>query len=74
MVTLKASKLTSNDVQHLRKFTEQMDEIGFTELLSLEPLTESERQELAQIRRDFRAYLKLEKESEGQVKALTTLK
>lgn len=72
MVTLKPSKLTLNDVHRLLKFQERLDEIGFAELLRLEPLTELERQELHQIRDDFRAYLRLERASEGQVKALTT--
>ena len=70
MPTLRASNLTLDDVSHLLKFTEQIEDISFSNLLSLESLTEVEKQEIIQIRTDFRPYLK-GKTSEGQVKALT---
>jgi hypothetical protein len=43
---------------------------SFSALLSLEPLLETEQQELLQIRDDFRRYLRSGKVSEGQVKFL----
>lgn len=70
MPTLRASNLTLDDVSHLLKFQEQIEDVSFSNLLSLESLTEVEKQELIQIRTDFRPYLK-GKASEGQVKALT---
>jgi hypothetical protein len=47
-------------------------EVAYEDLLTLEPLTSIEQQDLDQIRSDFQAYLSLERASEGQVKALTT--
>jgi hypothetical protein len=44
--------------------------LSFDDLLCLEPLTEFEHQELAQIRKDFDNYLAEGKVSEGQVKFL----
>lgn len=70
MPTLRASNLTLEDVHHLLKFEEQIEDVSFSDILSLEPLTEVEQQELVQIRNDFRPYLR-GKASEGQVKALT---
>lgn len=71
MPTLRASNLTIEEVSHLLKFEEQIEDISISDFLSLESLTEFEKQELIQIRNDFRPYLK-GKASEGQVKALTT--
>jgi hypothetical protein len=71
MTTLNAKNLTLNDVYRLLGFQEQYDGL-FTPLLSLEPITEFEQQELLQIRNDFRYYLLAGKVSEGLVKALTT--
>lgn len=71
MPTLRASNLTLEEVSHLLKFEERIEDIAFSDCLSLETLTEGEQQELIQIRSDFRPYLK-GKASEGQVKALTT--
>jgi hypothetical protein len=72
MVTLKASKLTLSDVHQLLNFAPQLSEVAYDDFLTLEPLTSAEQQDLNQIRSDFRAYLSLERASEGQVKALTT--
>jgi hypothetical protein len=71
MPTLRASNLTLEDVYRLLKFEEQIEDVSFSDFLSLEFLTEVERQELIQIRNDFRPYLR-GTVSEGQVKALTT--
>jgi hypothetical protein len=72
MTNLKASQLSLEEVERNLKYVQTFDEISFDDLLSLEPLTEYEQQELERIRTDFRPYLKLRKGSEGQVKALTT--
>jgi hypothetical protein len=69
MTTLNARNLSLDDVQRLFGFQEQYAD-SFTPLLSLEPLTELEQQELVQIRNDFRRYLTAGKVSEGQVKFL----
>jgi hypothetical protein len=71
MPTLRASNLTLEEVSQLLKFEEQIEDVAFSDILSLENLTEIEKQELVQIRNDFRPYLR-GKASEGQVKALTT--
>ena len=71
MTTLNAKNLTLGDVQRILGFQAQYDG-SFTPLLSLEPLTEFEQQELTQIRNDFLYYLFASKVSEGLVKALTT--
>ena len=68
MTTLPARNPTLQDVENFLKFQER-DDGSFTALLSLEPLTEAEQQQLGQIRDDFRNYLK-SKPSEGQVKLL----
>ena len=62
---------TLNDVHNLLCFQRQYNS-SFTSLLSLEPLTEFELQELVQIRDDFDNYLSESKVLEGMVKALTT--
>ena len=67
MTILNASNLSLEDVQRLFGFQEQYND-SFSPLLSLEPLTEVEHQELLQIRDDFQRYLKSGKVSEGQVK------
>ncbi|HEY9613975.1 restriction endonuclease subunit R [Allocoleopsis sp.] len=69
MTTLIAKKLTLKQVHQLLNFEEQLNG-SFTSLLSLEPLTEFEQQELAQIRNDFRDYLIDGKVLEGQIKLL----
>ncbi len=69
MATLQAKNLTLEDVQHLFGFQEQFDG-SFAHLLTLQPLSEFEQQELTQIRDDFRHYITSGKVSEGQVKFL----
>jgi hypothetical protein len=71
MTTLNAETLTLRDVHRLLGLQMQLNG-SFTPLLSLEPLTEFEQQELVQIRDDFANYLTAAKVSEGLVKALTT--
>lgn len=70
MVTLQAKNLTLGDVQNFLGFKRETIAQTFESLLSLEPLTEFEQQELAQIRKDFDNYLAEGKVSEGQVKFL----
>lgn len=72
MATFNAKNLTLNDVHHLLKLQEQLNNDSFTTWLSLEPVTEEEQQEIAQIRNDFRHYISMGKVYEGLVKALTT--
>ena len=69
MTILKASNLSLEDVQRLLGFQKQYTD-SFTPLLSLEPITQDEQQELEQIRNDFDRYLTTGKVSEGQVKFL----
>jgi len=69
MTTLQAKNLTLEDVQNLLGLKEQFD-ASFSDLLTLQPLTEFEQQELTQIRNDFRHYIASGKVSEGQVKFL----
>ncbi len=71
MTTLNAEKLTLNEVHRLLGFQKQPME-AYSNLLSLEPLTAYEHQELVQIANDFDNYLTAEKVSEGLVKVLTT--
>ncbi|WP_341739210.1 restriction endonuclease subunit R [Microcoleus sp. CAWBG640] len=66
---LEASQLSLNDVRHLLKLQELEGE-GFSDFFSLEPLTESEQQELLKLRNDFRRYLSAGKISEELVKFL----
>ncbi|MEM6399749.1 MAG: restriction endonuclease subunit R [Cyanobacteria bacterium P01_D01_bin.116] len=69
MTLLNARNLSLEDVQRLLGFQEIYND-SFSSLLSLEPLTEVEQQELLQVRNDFRRYLTAGKISEGQVKFL----
>ncbi|WP_445637739.1 Restriction endonuclease subunit R [Nostoc sp. DSM 114161] len=69
MTILNARNLSLEEVERLFGFQEQYSE-SFSNYLSLEPLTETEQQELVQIRNDFRRYLRGGKVSEGQVKFL----
>ena len=68
MTTLNAKNLTLSEIHQLLKLDERFS-LSF-ELLSLEPLTEEEQQEITQIRKDFRYYLNAGKVLEGQVKLL----
>jgi hypothetical protein len=70
ITTLNAKNLSLQEVHQLLGIEERLDNITFDLLLNLEPLTEFERQEMFQIRKDFREYLRLGKVSEGQVKLL----
>ncbi len=69
MTTLNAKNLTLSEIHPLLKLDERFSNLSF-ELLSLEPLTEEEQQEITQIRKDFRYYLNAGKVLEGQVKLL----
>ncbi|MEO6863119.1 MAG: restriction endonuclease subunit R [Microcoleus sp.] len=66
---LEASQLSLNDLRHLLKL-EEGDADSLTEFFSLEPLSESEQQELLKIRQNFRRYLAAGKVSEELVKFL----
>jgi hypothetical protein len=70
MATLQAKNSTLAEVHRLFGFKRELIASSFTSLLSLEPLTEFEQQELAQICEDFDNYLAEGKVSEGQVKFL----
>lgn len=70
MTTLYAKDLTLKDVHRLFGFQRQFC-ASFEPLLSLEPLTDFEQQELLQIRNDFDQYLTEGKVLEGMVKLLT---
>lgn len=69
MTILNARNLSLEEVQRLFGFQEQYSD-SFAPLLSLEPLIDTEQQELLQIRDDFRRYLTAGKVSKGQVKFL----
>ena len=69
ITTLIAKKLTLRQVQELLKL-HKLPNGSFTPLLSLEPITEFELQELDQIRQDFENYLIDGKVLEGQIKLL----
>ena len=71
MTRLNARNITISEVHRLLKF-EKLPNGVFTPLLALEPLTERDLQELAQICSDFDNYLSEGRVSEGIVKALTT--
>lgn len=66
---LDAKNLTLREVQRILKFEEHLN-TSITSLLTLEPLTEFEQQELLQIRNLFRDYYAEGTISEGQVKFL----
>ncbi|NES24679.1 MAG: restriction endonuclease subunit R [Symploca sp. SIO3E6] len=69
MTTIIAQKLTLKQIHQLLKL-HKLPNGSFTPLLSLEPLTEFEQQELTQIRDDFENYLIEGKVLEGQIKLL----
>lgn len=69
MINSEASSLTMEDVYRLLKFEEHLND-SITSLLSLEPLTELEHQEVLKIRKVFRSYHNAGKVSEGQVRLL----
>ena len=70
MTALNAKNLTLSEVLRLLKF-QKLPNCSFTPLLSLEPLTEFEQQELTQTCEDFDSYLTDGKVSEGQVKLVS---
>lgn len=72
MTTINAEKISLLQARQLLNFQLETNEISFANLLSLEPLTELETEEIKQIKNDFREYLLTEKVTEGLVKALTT--
>lgn len=67
MTTLNARNLTLDEVERLLKLEARYDG-SFTPLLSVEPVSEVEQQEVVQIRNDFLPYLKAGKALEGQVR------
>lgn len=69
MTIINARNLSLEEVQRLFGFQKQYND-SFSNLLSLESLTEAEKQELTQIQNDFDRYLTAGKVSEGQVKFL----
>jgi len=71
MTTLNANNLTLAEVHRLLKI-EKLPNGSFSSLLSLEPLTQFEQQELTQISNDFNSYLIEGRVLEGLIKALTT--
>jgi hypothetical protein len=70
MTTIPAKILTLSEVLRLLKL-QKLPNGSFTQLLSLEPLTEFEQQELIQTCEDFDSYLTDGKVSEGQVKLVS---
>ncbi|MBE9119313.1 restriction endonuclease subunit R [Tychonema sp. LEGE 07199] len=66
---LEASQLSLNDVRRLLKLDEGEAD-SLTDFFPLEPLSESEQQELLKIRQNFRRYLAAGKVSEEMVKFL----
>ncbi|MEM7725735.1 MAG: restriction endonuclease subunit R [Cyanobacteria bacterium P01_A01_bin.45] len=70
MTILQTKNLSIGDIHRLFGYQRQYND-SFTPLLSLELLTELERQEILQIRTDFDNYIIESKVLEGLVKALT---
>lgn len=72
MTTINAEKISVLQVRKLLNFQLEPKDVSFADLLSLEPLTELETEEVIQIKNDYQEYLLTEKITEGLVKALTT--
>ena len=70
MTAFNAKNLNLNEVIRLLKL-QKLPNGSFTPLLSLEPLTEFEQQELIQTCEDFDSYLTDGRVSEGQVKLVS---
>lgn len=68
MVTLQARQLNLEEVEDLLGFQDLYDG-SFTSFLTLEPITDAERQELFKIQEDFRPYIKRQA-LEGQVRLI----
>jgi hypothetical protein len=69
MLTLNAKTLTLEQVHDLLRLERQFNTSSFA-MLDLEPLTESENQDLVQISSDFQHYLNAGKVLEGQIQFL----
>ncbi|MBD6618311.1 restriction endonuclease subunit R [Komarekiella sp. 'clone 1'] len=69
MTILNARNLSLEEVQRLFGFQKHYND-SFSSLLSLEPLTDAEQEELKQIQNDFNRYLTAGKVSKGQIKFL----
>jgi len=69
MTTIQARKLSIQDVERLLGFQPRYNG-SFTPLLTLEPLTDSEQQELDRIQNEFIAYWREGKVTEGQVRVI----
>ncbi|MBO1346060.1 MAG: restriction endonuclease subunit R [Hormoscilla sp. GUM202] len=69
MTTIQARKLSLQDVERLLGFQARYNG-SFTGMLTLEPLTDSEQQELDRIQNEFLAYWKEGKVTEGQVRVI----
>ena len=69
-ITVETSTLSLNDVHRFLKLQKQSTGL-FTDLLTLEPLTEFEQQDLLRISNDYERYFNAGKISEGLVKFLT---
>jgi hypothetical protein len=72
MTTINAEKISVLQVRNLLNFHFDPKDVSFADLLSLEPLTELETEEISQIKNDYQEYLLTDKVTEGLVKALTT--
>lgn len=70
MVTLRAREITLEEVENLLNFIPIYDG-NFNDLITLEPLTEVEWQQLQQIRADFLVFLRRGKVSEGQARVIS---
>ena len=70
MVMLTAREMTLEQVDRLLPLKERLEPLAFSPLLTLEPLTDHEQQEMMQIRNDYLAYLRPGKVLEGQIQFL----
>ncbi len=70
MVTLQAKNLTLDEVSRYLKLQRSLGRQTYGELLSLDPVTEFEGQEVEQIRLDFQAYWQAGRVLESQIQLL----
>jgi hypothetical protein len=70
MVTLQAKNLTLDEVSRYLKLQRSLGRQTYGELLTLEPVTEFECQEIEQIRLDFQAYWQAGRVLESQIQLL----
>ncbi|MDX2240400.1 MAG: hypothetical protein NW224_06945 [Leptolyngbyaceae cyanobacterium bins.302] len=68
--TLNAKDLTLNEVHRLLKLERDREPVSFSDFMTLEPLTDAQSQEIAQIVDDFEYYLRAGKVLEGQIQFL----